>query len=87
LSACVTIPCDASAYSRAPPAQGGKAHLYFFRQGAFPTKRVPAVLVDGKLIFEPPEGAYTVVALSAGTHVVKRLTGHGTLCSPDWSFR
>lgn len=68
LTACASIPKDAPAYTPAADAPPGYANLYIYRIGAYPTLRTPAVRVDGHLIFDPPEGAYTVVTLSQGKH-------------------
>ena len=71
LSACASVPSDAPAYRRLSDPDGGNSHLYFYRLGAYPKLRTPSVLVDSKLVFDPPEGAYTVVTLPAGMHTVK----------------
>ncbi|HEY0157392.1 MAG TPA: hypothetical protein VGF28_08920 [Thermoanaerobaculia bacterium] len=71
LAACATVPANAPTYRRAPAAPPGKANLYIYRIGAYPTLREPTISVDGKVIFTPPEGAYTVVALEEGQHELK----------------
>jgi hypothetical protein len=71
LSACASVPSDAPGYSRLADPDGGYSHLYFYRLGAYPKLRTPSVLVDSKLIFDPPEGAYTVITLPAGVHAIK----------------
>ncbi len=45
--------------------------MYIYRLGAYPKLRTPAIMIDGRAIFDPPEGAYTVVALPPGQHEFK----------------
>ncbi len=68
LSGCASVPFDAPDYSRAPAPQAGQANLYIYRTGAFPAGRTPRVTVDGKHVFDPPEGSYTVLTLPPGRH-------------------
>lgn len=68
--ACATIPSDAPPFSRAAAAPAGLENLYIYRQGAYPTMRSPIVRINGKEIVSPPEGSYTVVPITPGTHTV-----------------
>jgi hypothetical protein len=73
LSACTTVvvPPDAPPYRRAPPPQAGLSNLYIYRTGAFPKARAPSVRVDGKRMFDLPEGGYIMLTLPAGPHRVE----------------
>ena len=71
LVACATVPAGSPTYRRAPAAPPGKANLYIYRIGAYPTLRKPTISIDGKVIFTPPEGAYTIVTLEEGQHEFK----------------
>ena len=76
VNACTAVPYDAPAYSRAPAPEPGQATLYIYRTGAFPKARAPRVNVDGRRVFDPPEGAYTMLTLPSGPHQVEM----------SWSF-
>lgn len=69
MNSCVTIPKDAPPYTRVDNPPTGYTHVYFYRPPR-PLLFVPSVLVDDKLIFEPPSGSYTLITLPAGSHTV-----------------
>ncbi len=72
MSACASVmPANAPDYARAEAPPAGQAHLYIYRNGAFPAKRTPRITVDGKRVFDPPEGAYTMLTLPPGQHVAE----------------
>ena len=66
LNACAGVPSSAPPYSRAPNPPTTSANVYIYRIGAYPTLRTPAIAIDGKKIFDPPEKSYTVVAIEQG---------------------
>lgn len=68
LAGCATVPSNAPPYQRAAAPSAGEGNLYIYRVGAYPTLRTPAVVIDDARIFDPPEKAYTVVALAQGRH-------------------
>jgi hypothetical protein len=68
LSGCASVPRNAPRFTEAPAAPAGYQNVYIYRIGAYPTKRTPTVMVDGKPVFDPPEAAYTVIHLSPGQH-------------------
>ena len=85
VAGCAGVPRTAPAYSRAPDAPPGRANVYIYRIGAYPTMRIPTISIDGKVIFGPPEGSYTVVALPEGKHEFKVNWGWDTGW-PDLDF-
>jgi hypothetical protein len=85
LSSCATIPDSAPPFEPAPPRIDGRINFYIYRIGAFPTKRTPTVFVDDREVFDPPEGAYTVVAVAPGMHRV-RTVWSGDTGAPNLSF-
>lgn len=70
LSSCTQLPPHAPQYQRLESSSSDKTNVYIFRSNAYPELRTPNVFIDGQSIFEPPEHAYTVVALTEGTHHV-----------------
>jgi hypothetical protein len=68
VTACATVPSNAPRYSRAADPPAGHVNVYVYRIGAYPTLRTPAVVIDGKTLFDPPEGSYTVPPLASGGH-------------------
>jgi hypothetical protein len=72
LGGCATIPRDAPPYSRAPDAPPRHQNVYIYRLNTpsyFGLQlRTPAIAVDGFPVFDPPENAYTVLALPEGIH-------------------
>lgn len=50
----------------APPAPSGFGTVYFYRLGAFPKLRTPAVSIDAIKVYDPPEEAYTWVYVKEG---------------------
>jgi hypothetical protein len=70
LPACVT-PASAPTFTPAAVAAPGTTNVYIYRIGAYPTMRRPMISVDGKRVFAPTEGSYTVIALPRGTHELK----------------
>ena len=71
LVACATVPRHAPRYSRAANPPAGSSNVYVYRIGAYPILRTPTISIDGKAVFDPAEGSYTVVSLPAGQHRVK----------------
>ena len=70
LAACATIPIDAPLYSRAKDAPPHHQNVYIYRLNAVPILRTPTVSIDGVPVFDPPENAYTVLALPEGLHLL-----------------
>jgi hypothetical protein len=70
LSACATVPANAPTYRPVADAPAGWSNLYIYRLGAYPRLRTPAVSVDDGNVFDPPEGAFTVVRVPSGPHEV-----------------
>lgn len=70
-AACATVPAQAPAFKRAADTPPGKANVYIYRIGAYPTLRKPTITVDGTTVFAPPERSYTVIALDRGQHELK----------------
>ena len=85
LTGCVTVPANAPTYSRAAEPPAGQGNVYIYRIGAVPTLRTPTISIDGSPVFDPPEKAYTVVALPVGPHEVLVNWGWDT-GAPDLKF-
>lgn len=71
LAACVTVPSDAPPYRPAPMAEAGSGTLYIYRTGNPRSIRAPDILVNGKLLVEPPFGAYTWSHYPAGSYRIQ----------------
>jgi hypothetical protein len=70
LTSCASVPA-APRFNPAAVAPPGKANVYIYRTGAYPTLSRPTISIDGKTIFAPPEGYYTVITLNEGLHEFK----------------
>lgn len=68
LSGCASLPANAPPFTPAPAPERGKGLLYIYRVGAYPTLRTPDILVNGKLLFAPPEKGYTWLHVPLGAN-------------------
>lgn len=67
-SACALLPSGAPLYSRVAEPLPGYGNVYIYRINAYPLLRAPKIIIDGQRVFDPPENAYTVIALTEGPH-------------------